>query len=288
LLSLSAYPAHQFHNLRSDQLPGVEVVRGYHSGPIAKWQFVPMVRISALISGTVRIWSHGRAGLVRGGETVVNAPGSGARVVERLSGTSETLSAYISPHLFDAVAAPAGGPCAAQLEVHVVARKALLGAMQRLAEAIGRNAAAAELRKLLEALIEIACSSVHDPATRTLPGGPLRPEIARARQIIQERFAQTISLGALADDVGLSKFHLLRLFREGIGATPHAYQLQLRISCAREMLDRRASAAVVALECGFADQAHFTRAFKRIVGYTPGAFKRYAWRAPLTEMPASG
>ncbi|OLE62809.1 MAG: hypothetical protein AUG04_08125, partial [Deltaproteobacteria bacterium 13_1_20CM_2_69_21] len=234
MLSLSAYPAHQFHNLRSDQLPGVEVVRGYHSGPIAKWQFVPMVRISALISGTVRIWSHGRAGLVRGGETVVNAPGSGARVVERLSETTETLSAYISPHLFDAVAAPAGGPCAAQLEVHVVAQKALVGAMQRLAEAIGRHAAAAELRSLLGALIGIACSSVHDPATRTLPGGPLRPEIARARQIIQERFAQTISLGALADGVGLSKFHLLRLFREEIGTTPHAYQLQLRISCARE------------------------------------------------------
>src|SRR5437870_10980008 len=99
LLSLSAYPAHQFHNLRSDQLPGVEVVRGYHSGPIAKWQFVPMVRISALISGTVRIWSHGRAVLVRGGETVVNASGSGARVVERVSDTTDTLSAYISPHL---------------------------------------------------------------------------------------------------------------------------------------------------------------------------------------------
>lgn len=276
MLSLSAYPAHQFDNLRSDQLPGVEVVRGYHSGPIAKWQFVPMVRISALVSGTVRIWSHGRAALVCGGEAIVNAPGSSARVVERLSETTETLSAYISPHLFDVVAAPAGGPCAAQLDVHVVARMALLDAMQRLAEAIGRHAAAAELRSLLGALIEIACSCVLDPATRTLPGGPLRPEIARARQIIQERFARTISLGALADEVGLSKFHLLRLFREEIGTTPHAYQLQLRISCAREMLDRRASAAEVALECGFADQAHFTRAFKRIVGYTPGAFKRYA------------
>jgi AraC-like DNA-binding protein len=42
------------------------------------------------------------------------------------------------------------------------------------------------------------------------------------------------------------------------------------------MLDAHVSAAEVALACGFADQAHFTRAFKRIVGYTPGAFKRFA------------
>ena len=150
------------------------------------------------------------------------------------------------------------------------------GVLQRLARAIEERAPKAVLHRLLVALVEASCTAARDAATRTLPGGPLRPEIARARRIIQDRFARTISLGELAAEIGLSKFHLLRLFREEVGTTPHAYQLHLRVSHARQMLDAHVPAAEVALVCGFADQAHFTRAFKRIVGYTPGAFKRFA------------
>ncbi len=276
MLSLFAYPAHRYTNLRSDHLRGVEIVRAHHSGPPVSWQFVPMVRISCLLSGRARIWSHGEGALIGPGDTIVNTPDCIPRILERLSETTDTLTAYVAPLLHDSIAAACGGPCARELEVHVVPHGLLPAAVQRFAQAIERNAGAPELHLLLAAMVETSCAAARSPATRTLPGGPLRAEIAQARRIIQDRFARAISLHSLSEEVGLSKFHLLRLFREEVGTTPHAYQLHLRISRAREMLDAHASAAEVALACGFADQAHFTRAFKRIVGYTPGAFKRFA------------
>lgn len=276
MVTLFASSTHRFTNLRSDRLPGVEIVRAQHSGPLVAWQFVPMARISCLLAGSARIWSHGQSAVVSAGDAVVNAPGCMPRIVERLTETSETLTGYVATMLFDSIAVPLGLARARELEVHVVPGAPLAGVLQRLASAIEERAPRAGLQRALAALVEASCAAVRAPSTRTLPGGPLRAEIAQARRIIQDRFARPISLHALAEEVGLSKFHLLRLFREEVGTTPHAYQLHLRISRAREMLDAHACPAEVALACGFADQAHFTRAFKRIVGYTPGAFKRFA------------
>ena len=275
MLSLSAFPAHRFNNLRSEQLPGLEVVRGVHSGPPLNWHFVPMVRISCLVEGRVQIWSHGVGALLEPGDTVVNPPGCMPRILQRLTETCETLTTYIAPALFDSIART-HGVCGREISVHVTAAPHLRRAMEGLEQALARNAGRDELARDLQSVVDGACFATRDQTSRTLPGGPLRPEIARARAIIQERFDHMITLGSLADEVGMSKFHLLRLFREEVGATPHAYQLHLRIARAREMLDAGASAAEVALACGFADQAHFTRAFKRIVGYTPGAFRRFA------------
>ncbi len=235
-----------------------------------------MVRISCLLSGRARIWSHGQGAIVDAGQAVINAPGCMPRVIEQLTETSETLTTYVATLLFDSIAVPRGLPGAKELEVHLVPSALLRGIPQRLACAIEEAAPAGELRRLLVALLDASCAAARAPGTSTLPGGPLRPEIGLARETIQDRFAQNISLGELAAEVGLSKFHLLRLFREEVGTTPHAYQLHLRVSRAREMLHARVPAAQVALVCGFADQPHFTRAFKRIVGYTPGAFKKFA------------
>ncbi|HEY0468097.1 MAG TPA: helix-turn-helix domain-containing protein, partial [Polyangiaceae bacterium] len=68
---------------------------------------------------------------------------------------------------------------------------------------------------------------------------------------------------------GLSRFEALRAFKKRYGLPPHAYQLCLRIGHARRLLLEGAPAAEVAARCGFADQSHFTRHFKRFNGVTP-------------------
>ncbi len=65
-------------------------------------------------------------------------------------------------------------------------------------------------------------------------------------------------------------------FAQQNGLTPHAFQRDLRIDRARAMLGDGVPSAAVAAACGFADQPHLSRVFKRSVGVTPGAYARAA------------
>ena len=98
--------------------------------------------------------------------------------------------------------------------------------------------------------------------------------VRHARRYLQERWDQPVSLAELARIAGLSRFELLRRFAQQNGLTPHAFQRDLRIERARTMLGNGVPAAAVAAACGFADQPHFSRVFKRLVGVTPGAYAR--------------
>jgi AraC-like DNA-binding protein len=96
--------------------------------------------------------------------------------------------------------------------------------------------------------------------------------VRRAQGYLSERWDQPVRLAELSAHAGLSRFELVRRFREHTGLPPHAFQTNLRIARARGMLSEGEPIARVAASCGFADQPHMTRAFKRAVGVTPGVF----------------
>jgi AraC-like DNA-binding protein len=96
--------------------------------------------------------------------------------------------------------------------------------------------------------------------------------VRRARAHLLERWDRPVSLVELAQAAGLSRFELIRRFRQQTGLTPHAYQTNLRIARARTMLSAGEPPAWVAAACGFADQPHLTRTFRRLVGVTPARF----------------
>ena len=98
--------------------------------------------------------------------------------------------------------------------------------------------------------------------------------VALAREYLDARFAEDITLPGLARAAGLSPFHLLRVFERQLGVTPHDYLTQIRVERAREKLLTPARLADVALETGFADQSHLTRTFKKRYGVTPGRFRK--------------
>ena len=84
-----------------------------------------------------------------------------------------------------------------------------------------------------------------------------------------------LDLDTLAAESGCSQRQLLRSFRAGSGRSPHQYILDLRIEKARRlMLTPRLSLMDIALECGFASQAHFTYAFRQRQGLPPSDFRR--------------
>jgi AraC-like DNA-binding protein len=94
------------------------------------------------------------------------------------------------------------------------------------------------------------------------------------RDLLAERLTQPPSLAELAALTGLSQFSLLRAFRTATGLPPHAYLNQLRVRRARLLLDNGLPPADVAAATGFADQAHLTRHFKRVVGVPPASYQR--------------
>lgn len=94
-----------------------------------------------------------------------------------------------------------------------------------------------------------------------------------ARDYLNDNFEMDVGLEELAAIAGLSRAHLIRAFRREFHITPHAYLTDVRIRRARQLLRMGDSPASVALECGFADQAHFTRHFKSRTGITPGQFR---------------
>lgn len=97
--------------------------------------------------------------------------------------------------------------------------------------------------------------------------------VSRARDYLVDHFDSDIGLEELSRIAGLSRAHLIRAFRKEFHITPHAFLTDIRIRKARQMLRAGATPSSVALDCGFADQAHFTRHFKARTGITPGQFR---------------
>lgn len=92
------------------------------------------------------------------------------------------------------------------------------------------------------------------------------------KEYLDQNYEQDISLEMLSELTDLSPFYLLRLFKKEVGATPHIYLTQRRISKAKEFLTMGDPLSDVAYKTGFVDQSHFTNRFKNIVGITPGQY----------------
>lgn len=98
--------------------------------------------------------------------------------------------------------------------------------------------------------------------------------VSLARDYLADNLNRNPSLSELSRVAGLSRFHLLRVFSSELGLTPHAYQVQLRLQKARDLMNAGRSLAEAALASGFSDQSHFSRHFKRVYGLTPGQYRK--------------
>jgi AraC-like DNA-binding protein len=123
-----------------------------------------------------------------------------------------------------------------------------------------------ELLHLSEAIVQHLIAGMPARAAR-LVGPPIRGT-ARMRECLHEE-GFDIDLETLAQKAGLNRFQALRSFKRRYGLPPHAYQIAVRLGQARRLLCEGSAPVEVALRCGFGDQSHFTRHFKRAYGVTP-------------------
>jgi AraC family transcriptional regulator len=99
--------------------------------------------------------------------------------------------------------------------------------------------------------------------------------LRRTRDSIRDRYPHTLGLQLLAAEAGVHPVHLAQTFRRVYGRTIGEYVRELRVQHAcRSLIAGRASLSEIAHEAGFADQSHLTRCFRRMMGVTPGAYRR--------------
>lgn len=93
--------------------------------------------------------------------------------------------------------------------------------------------------------------------------------IASAKNILEKAPEERLQIEQLSKQVFVSKYHLIRVFKEQVGLTPHQFQMQNRIRKAQRLLKEGLPMTEAAFAAGFYDQSHFIKWFKRIVALTP-------------------
>lgn len=124
--------------------------------------------------------------------------------------------------------------------------------------------------RLIYHLLEKLTAAQEEPLLAT-PGGHLA---TAAQSLVLADLAQPRSGAQIAAELGVSREHLARVFREQTGISLHAYQLQCRLELAMNLLaQRHLSCKEVALRCGFENYASFARAIRRQSGRSPEALR---------------
>lgn len=122
-----------------------------------------------------------------------------------------------------------------------------------------------------EALIDFVGSLLLDHPAETVEVPSWLPAMA---DNLDRNCEQDWPIARLATQAGVSRYHLIRMFRQHTGLTPHAYQLDCRINKARLMLREGMPLADLAVQLGFSDQSHFQRTFRERASVTPGDYQR--------------
>jgi AraC family transcriptional regulator len=108
-------------------------------------------------------------------------------------------------------------------------------------------------------------------------GGLARWQAKRALAYIEANLGSRIETCELAGLVSCSKGHFSRAFKRSLGLPPMAYVATRRVERAKRMMTTtREQLTEIALACGFADQSHLNRSFRRVVGMSPGLWRRTA------------
>jgi AraC-like DNA-binding protein len=151
--------------------------------------------------------------------------------------------------------------------------------------------AAAHLRHMSAACDWLA--ALDQVLQATLPPRPSAPASHEALHPLQQHFhvhwAAPLDLAEEESRLTHSRWHTIRTFHRATGLAPGVYLRQLRVQKSRHWLaDPGCSLADIALQLGFADQAHFTRVFKQFYGVTPGRLRTLLMRSALDSQPERG
>jgi AraC-like DNA-binding protein len=179
---------------------------------------------------------------------------------------------YVEPALiFEAIQTMCPHPCSLPFVRTPVAMNrtlsaAIISAFQGTREPLAIDSL---IVQVAEGLMEADPSCKHVPLPRHLDVAALK----RARQYLDTQKTRVVHSVELEVVTGLTRYDLARQFRVMCGTSPYRYLLMRRLDVARKLLAQGRSLVEVAIEAGFADQAHFSRMFKATFGITPARYR---------------
>lgn len=100
------------------------------------------------------------------------------------------------------------------------------------------------------------------------------PKMRQVLSFINENLREELTVERLAEQVYLSKYHFMRLFKAQTGSTVHAYVRQKRLLHAARLIREGVPAGKAAVDSGFGDYSAFHRAFRECFGISPGQLKK--------------
>jgi AraC family transcriptional regulator len=110
-------------------------------------------------------------------------------------------------------------------------------------------------------------------------GGLTVAQLHAAKQLLTAKIDENIPVADVALACGLSRQYFTKAFKAATGVTPHRWLQQYRVEMAMQLLGTTTlPIAEIAIECGFADQSHFTRVFSRLAGSSPRIWRKQAAR----------
>jgi len=132
--------------------------------------------------------------------------------------------------------------------------------------------------RALDWLDVLFASAPVPPRARPTNGTPPRAHLALAndaRRLLAMHCSEALSLADLGAALGVSPFHLARVFRSVTGSTLHHQLEQHRLAAALDAVsDPSRDLSRIAFQCGFSSHSHFTARFRRAFGLTPSQFRR--------------
>jgi AraC-like DNA-binding protein len=179
---------------------------------------------------------------------------------------------YAEPsHLSEALQVLCGRPCplpfvSEPVSTNAKLSQAIQGAFQSPLEALAVDSLMIDLAEGLMAGERGGGRPVASPRVDV-------PVIERARQFLDAERTRVVHSTELESITGLTRYDLARQFKVMCGTSPYRYLLMRRLEFARQRMHRERPLVEVACEAGFADQAHFTRAFKAAFGLTPARYR---------------
>lgn len=248
-------------------------------GVRTEYHYHEFCKLLLLISGSGGYWVDGQRYDLLPGDVVLVDAGCVHRPEFDAASTYERIIVYISPDFLrrsSTVACDLHESFNGQRGHVLRPDKAVSRQLQTLAETLERELSGGEYGHdilsggvLLRLLVEIGRELRKGDAL--LPG-PAQPKSKRAAQImhyIDEHLTEELSIDDLAERFYLSKFHMMRLFREGTGTSINAYLTQRRLMLARELIGKGMPATESCFRSGFGSYSSFTRAYGKFFGTTP-------------------